>query len=965
MKSLSFYSSKVRRCLTLSLMVLATASVPLSAEQTPQEVCGEIARKAQRTLWDGVRQTADELFCRKPWVDRRPDELAACALTSDTIRFTNRVKNKWNRFFDETGGEWATWGARGVSEEWEEGTIRGGFRRTFFGPALAYSRSTVEAVKEGGRAEASVTICELDQDGNVVTAQRRSFPGGQGNENEPRRVAFENRENRILGVVVDTAVSANSFEYRLRLRNEPLRNDLGAVKGLADLHVHQFAELAFSGRMMWGSHTGPQATALAEEEFTGTLAPIVQTLSVEEAIARVTSPGIDANILLWATKSGRDDEGFFQLGGGGAPRFEKWPHHADRSHQQVHISWLEEAHRRGRKDGSNLQLMVASLVNNDVLCSALKLVDPHGNAVERNARGEITGFTSASWGCSDHENVLRQLEALHELEKKYPWYRVAMNPWHARQIIADGDLAVVVSLETDKPLSGDASTYGNWLDQLDQYRGMGLTTLQIVHESNSRFCGAAPHRDMMQALQAIHWPLQSLGNLLRTRSTFNLDGQGRNGLGLTKDGEELVDGLVRRNMPIDIAHGSERCRLGILNRVPEVYGLYDSHTKFERLLEPARGGRDFGTCVLEREKEFMVLESILPKYVEHKVLVGLRTGSVDVYDAPGAQVANDCPGSASSFAQLVQYAHESGLDFAYGTDFNTGVSQLGPRFGDGRCWADLVKEPQKCGTRRPVGAPGRLPARAGQVEEIAGTNYYTDGLANIGWLPELTEDLIALGTPGARRLRESAEAYLAMWERSYPAPGAPAPSPRGGDIAPGSLALGLACTADDQCRAGKCSSIAGARGVCVCNEDADCGAGQFCDLGLDTRVNSCQPLKADNEPCALVDGGRTCRSGQCRFGRCFTPGSVAMGGTCYVDDACARGKCSSVDGTKGSCVCKNDVDCGSGFWCDGGLDLNKNSCKRKLARGEICGKVGDIGVGHRCRSGSCTVSGLSTNLKCQ
>lgn len=90
-----------------------------------------------------------------------------------------------------------------------------------------------------------------------------------------------------------------------------------------------------------------------------------------------------------------------------------------------------------------------------------------------------------------------------------------------------------------------------------------------------------------------------------------------------------------------------------------------------------------------------------------------------------------------------------------------------------------------------------------------------------------------------------------------------------------------------------------------------------------------------------------------------------MGDTCYVDAACAKGKCSSIDGTKGQCVCKDDADCGAGFWCDAGLDTKLNACKRKLDRGEVCGKVGDINVGHRCKSGKCKVSGLSANLKCQ
>jgi hypothetical protein len=345
------------------------------------------------------------------------------------------------------------------------------------------------------------------------------------------------------------------------------------------------------------------------------------------------------------------------------------------------------------------------------------------------------------------------------------------------------------------------------------------------------------------------------------------------------------------------------------------------------------------------------------------VLVGLRPASIDVYDAPNSKVPNDCPGSAKSFAQLVQYASDQGLTFAYGTDFNTGVSQLGPRFGaPGRCWAARA-ELKNAATKRPVGPDRPMPARARQVEPIAGTNYYTHGLATYGWMPELTIDLVALGTPGAEKLRDSAEAYLGMWERAYPPEGTPPPSPPG--VASGSIALGGSCTAGDQCKSGRCTGVAGAKGVCVCNEDADCAGGQFCNAGVDLAQNRCEAKKPDGDSCPLVGGGHACQSSQCKLSRCYTPSSVAMGGTCYVDDACSRGKCSSIDGTRGTCVCDDDSQCGSGFWCDQGLDFTNNSCKRKLAQGEVCGKAGDIGVGHRCLSGSCKIAGVSTNLKCQ
>ena len=148
-----------------------------------------------------------------------------------------------------------------------------------------------------------------------------------------------------------------------------------------------------------------------------------------------------------------------------------------------------------------------------------------------------------------------------------------------------------------------------------------------------------------------------------------------------------------------------------------------------------------------------------------------------------------------------------------------------------------------------------------------------------------------------------------------------------------------------------------------CNSDNDCSSGEFCNAGIDLNKNQCMAKKADDETCDLAGGGHQCKSGRCKFSRCYTPNSVAMGGTCYVNDACREGKCSSLDGTKGTCVCKEDTDCGAGKWCDAGFDTKTNACRAKLDKGETCGKPGSVGNDHKCKSGQC--SGLMGGYKCE
>jgi hypothetical protein len=186
-------------------------------------------------------------------------------------------------------------------------------------------------------------------------------------------------------------------------------------------------------------------------------------------------------------------------------------------------------------------------------------------------------------------------------------------------------------------------------------------------------------------------------------------------------------------------------------------------------------------------------------------------------------------------------------------------------------------------------------------------------------------------TNGAERLNDGAEAFLKMWEKAY-----------GTDVA-------VTVNSANQCQV-----------------DGDCAQGQYCDAGVDLKANACRPKKNDGDSCALVNGGRTCKSGTCKVGRCYTAGAKQIGQSCWVGDECSKGKCNNVaDGTQGTCVCSDDSDCGADQWCDGGLDLKNNVCKRQLNKGEVCGKVGDLNVGHRCKSGKCKVSGLSTKLECR
>lgn len=843
-------------------------------------------------------------------------------------------------------------------------------RHVFVGAGLA--KNAKEAYLSFGTTvnqPVQMTMCSIAMDGTISLVDRVEWPdpttavAATLEIKTPDRTRTDGRENSATSMIVVGVdfplgvIPGGEAEFRLLNRYNCGECEL---YGIADLHVHQMAELAFGGRLLWGSHTGPQATALAEETYTGDLAglgpvaALAKTLDIlvdpEATVEFIAGNRLDANALVAAFMNKTDDEGYFQGGTAGAPNFESWPHHADRSHQQVHEDWLHMAvTSRTRTDenpdqGQNLALMVVSVVNNEFLCTLLTIGDGNGNVPTTGRVGSV----SAGFGCTDSENLNRQIDAVHAMENLHPWYRVALSPWHAEQIVRDDDLAVVISMESDHPLSGPDGRYkqSNFVTVLDAYRARGVRSLQPAHEADSIFCGAALHRGTMDLLQKYQWKGVAGLEELQQGNPFNIDkGTLRNRRGLTTRGRTLVGAMVSRNMPIDLSHASIACQQGIIDGVPVGYGLYSSHTKFEALLRPVDRQPDFGGQVIAREKNFLIPVDMEQAYIDNEILIGLRTASIDVYSANGFVdgpfglhlVPNDCPGSAKSFAQMVKYAADRGFKFAYGTDFNTGVSQLGPRYGGERCYAanpiDTLKRKQMHDdfrSTRPMVpmAPTQLQpsAQAATNLFVNNTNYYADGLAHIGWLPELTWDLQneveifglpfgattlenpGRGVPAAQQLSQGASLFIQMWERAFVAGAlASGSAPIGGPLRPvaalpasGRMA-GVGCTTDTQCASGSCEGqLAGdaTDRVCGCSAAAGCAPGSVCEKG----------------------------SGQ---SFCVVPGLRLVGETCFSDTACGSGRCNAKDGRQGVCVCRLTPPSGQSDGCRVGT-----KCKAKVSFNE-------------------------------
>jgi hypothetical protein len=154
------------------------------------------------------------------------------------------------------------------------------------------------------------------------------------------------------------------------------------------------------------------------------------------------------------------------------------------------------------------------------------------------------------------------------------------------------------------------------------------------------------------------------------------------------------------------------------------------------------------------------------------------------------------------------------------------------------------------------------------------------------------------------------------------------------------LEVGEGCLFPAECTTNLCVG-----GLCRCTPGGGgCDQGEYCDLG-----GLCKSPKADGAVCCipLECQGKRCSTPGCvtgKFGEltnrghCYTPNSVAVGGSCLGPDHCAHGFCAPSK----KCQCLTNDDC-PGKRCD----ILSGLCQNRQADGALCL------LGSDCQSGHC------------
>jgi len=625
-----------------------------------------------------------------------------------------------------------------------------------------------------------------------------------------------------------------------------------AVSGFAELHHHMFAEEAFSGGWFHGSHTGTMVSCdggAPESDHARVRMDLSNMLNLCPNSGALDLSGVPVLNSMFGVGGAVASEFIGKIEGtegdtglhlGRKQVNTQWPRWDTIAHQQAFEGSLRQAHLGG------LSIVTVSLVSNGFLCSAL----PYQNLKRP---------------CDEMTDVEVQIQMAKDFDARTAWAEIALSPAHARQIIASGKLAMVLSIEVSK-LFGTK----DWRSELNRFYNLGVRSIQPVHQLDNRFGGAALHNAIFQAAQflenchidtdcGVTGPGFTLG--------FDVDANCRNVKGLTAEGKALVQELMAKGMLIDLAHMSERTveDTVALTRGNTYYPVYISHGHFREVMSPDLAANEKTTPA-----------SVIRYVRQSGGIFGLRTAHDETRDYTRTPIANSCQGSTRSFAQAYEFGRQGlKVPMAFGADLNGFIQQTRPRFGSyGACSAGFKAEADAQAAQQRVSGPPRL-----------GTDFDQYGLAHVGLLPDLLRDLKQLGA-NTTGLEGSSETFLRMWERAQstrtgmadaaadidtsgvatyvPKATREAQYPQicGKAYAPSSKVLGDTCRFNEECVSAKCTSLdcGNITGSCICDGDNDCGAQQYCGWGLNT--GTCQNKKAKG---ALCSNNNECLSNNCRW----------------------------------------------------------------------------------------------------
>jgi microsomal dipeptidase-like Zn-dependent dipeptidase len=523
------------------------------------------------------------------------------------------------------------------------------------------------------------------------------------------------------------------------------------VRGFADIHNHQFANLAFGGHFLVGSPFGPIDTALSSDSDRSFHGSNHSNDTIGENMG-------DNGVPVTLTTSFAPSLPLAAIPNAGFPDFSGWPGVREIDHQKVYEDWLKRAVDAG------LRLMVMFAEDSPPLC----------NSVGNDGRD-----------CNDQAATIQmQLDSAFEMQNSIDmraggpgqgWYRIVDSPAQARAVIGEGRLAVVLGVETVNPPLIAIPRGALWL------RSHHVRHVFPIHVANNDFGGASYFQPALQRqtnaplnptpILDQNWFSEKYDITTRPCPQYELNGGVCNALGLSATGKSAIKELMRAGLIVDVDHLSDMSFSDTLDIAEErKYPVVASHAGFSAVNHHLQS------------HEGQLTGPEYSRILNTGGMVGLITGQgkhlndvgtnfrLDNPLAPKPFILHGCGRSSETFAQAYFYAIDNSLTrtpIALGTDFGGPLLQPGPRFGPIACLG---------GGSPTVTAKLNYPFLArgsgitmGQMQLGArNIDFNNEGLVTVGQLPDFIADLESIGvtTDELEPLFYSADAYITMWERA-------------------------------------------------------------------------------------------------------------------------------------------------------------------------------------------------------
>lgn len=450
----------------------------------------------------------------------------------------------------------------------------------------------------------------------------------------------------------------------------------------------------------------------------------------------------------------------------GWPELGGWNDHRQMSHMGYYYKWIKRAYLSGQR------LMVTDLVENEVLCGIQTEIQKHLNSTDRTPPNS----------CNTMDSIRLQARRLREMQDYIDtqaggtgkgWFRLVTSPTQAREVIADGKLAVLMGVEASetfncglKDKKCDHDTVDAGLDELYE---LGVRTIFPAHKFDNQFSGSRVEGDFINLGQWL-----STGRFFETKEC-DLKTKGKHFVsGLPFLGKipfiKDILGLGSINPQYNDDETFEHCNVHGLSQL----GVYLINRMIDKkmLIEMDHISVDGATAVMDivkARKYSGVISS--HSWMNSAKDGGLHKNAIRLIQA-GGYIAPYNSNSTSLNSVISRHLDEvEKTSYLSGVGFGTDMSGLGDQPG-----------PRNNASENPLVYPFESEFGFKFKKQVSGTRTFDlnkDGIVHYGLLADHLHDIIQPQTfekcrknPQLDKCRvyesimNSAEAYLQMWERA-------------------------------------------------------------------------------------------------------------------------------------------------------------------------------------------------------